>query len=204
MVDKDIIPQLPIVTVHGRFQPPVHINHWDYIQEGFNRAEHVTLLITNPFQDEAYDPAASWRNNPDNNPFTFDERKYMFETLFRNLGIHRSRYDIRPFNIKDPNSFKELDPAVPNLVNVYSEWSEKKVTLFQDHGLPTIRLEMPKTVQVSGTLLRRIILEHQGSSQQLGHMLVDAGLIKQALPGLLAIIESQQKNNHSGDRADHS
>ena len=112
---------LPEITVHGRFQPPIHVNHWRYIKRGFNRARHVTLLITNPFQDEAYDAAASWRNDPTNNPFTYEERVQMFESLFTNLGIPASRYTIKPFNIKDPASFKELDPAVPNLVNVYSE-----------------------------------------------------------------------------------
>jgi hypothetical protein len=45
--------KIPDVTVHGRFQPPLHINHWGYVREGFERAKHVTVLITNPFQDEA-------------------------------------------------------------------------------------------------------------------------------------------------------
>jgi len=191
MIHADTIAQIPAITVHGRFQPPIHVNHWNYIKEGFARAEHVTLLITNPFQDEAYDAAASWRNDPENNPFTYNERKYMFETLLGNLGIAKSRYDIRPFNIKDPGSFKELDPGVPNLVNVYSEWSEKKDALFQEHGLQTIRLEMPKSVPVSGTLLRKILLDSQDPPEILGHTLVAAGLIKEALPGLLTILRAK-------------
>jgi len=191
----DTMQQLPAITVHGRFQPPIHVNHWGYIQEGFARAEHVTLLITNPFKDEAYDAAASWRNDPENNPFTYDERKCMFETLLGNLGIEPSRYNIKPFNIKDPNSFKELDPAVPNLVNVYSEWSEKKDALFQEHGLQTIRLEKPKTVPVSGTLLRKILLDNQDQPQELGRKLVAAGLIAEALPGLLAVLEARERHS---------
>lgn len=196
MVNIDSIQQpevkLPAITVHGRFQPPIHVNHWNYIKDGFNRAEHVTLLITNPFQDEAYDSAASWRNDPENNPFTFDERKFMFNTLLSGLGIDQSRYTIKPFNIKDPKSFRELDPKVPNLVNVYSEWSAKKDTLFQEQGLQTIRLEIPKSVPVSGTLLRKILLDSHASDQELGHNLLEAGLIKEALPGLLCVLAEKR------------
>ena len=193
MVHTDIIQQIPAITVHGRFQPPIHVNHWEYIREGFARAEHVTLLITNPFQDEAYDAAASWRNNPENNPFSFDEREFMFKTLLTNLGIDKSRYDILPFNIKDPESFKQLDPAVPNLVNVYSEWSAKKDALFQEHDLRTIRLEKPKFVPVSGTLLRKILREYQDVPEEVGRKLVAVGFINEALPGLLAVLGSKKE-----------
>ena len=40
--------KLPIITVHGRFQPPFHINHWKYISTAFDLAERVRILITNP------------------------------------------------------------------------------------------------------------------------------------------------------------
>lgn len=200
MIQQDVISQPPItklpeITVHGRFQPPIHVNHWQYIQEGFARADHVTLLITNPFQDEAYDAAASWRNDPSNNPFTYVERKFMFDTLLGNLGIDRSRYTIQPFNIKDAASFKQLDPMVPNLVNVYSEWSDKKDALFQQHGLKTIRLEMPKSVPVSGTLLRSILLDNHDAPGVLGDKLVSAGLIAEALPGLVTVLAARSRED---------
>ncbi len=182
---------IPAITVHGRFQPPVHINHWRYISEGFKRAEHVDILITNPFNDEGYDAAASWRNDPVNNPFTFDERAFMFHELLNAKGINPSRYTIRPFNIKDPESFKTLNPGVPNLVNVYSEWSAKKVELFSEHGLEVIRLDMAKEVSVSGTLLREIIVVHQGSDDELGNKLVAAGFLPEAVPGLLTMLRAR-------------
>lgn len=185
------VQSLPAITVHGRFQPPIHINHWEYIKEGFDRAIHVTLLITNPFQDESDEAAAPWRNEAVNNPFSFEERKFMFETLLTNLGIDQSRYDIEPFNIKDPASFEKLNPAVPNLVNVYSEWSEKKDALFQQYGLKTIRLEKPKSVPVSGTLLRQILVDNHATLKEVGENLIAAGLIKEALPGLLTVIRNR-------------
>lgn len=199
MTDTNHHPErlLPDITVHGRFQPPVHINHWRYIKQGFNRAKHVTLLITNPFQDEAFDSAASWRNDPTNNPFTYNERAFMFNSLFTNLGIDSSRYTIKPFNIKDPASFNDLDPAVPNLVNVYSEWSEKKDAQFKHHGLETIRLEMPKTIPVSGTILRSVLEKPYQSDEVLGQKLVETGLLKEALPGLLAVMKAKRESSET-------
>jgi nicotinamide mononucleotide adenylyltransferase len=183
---------LPAITVHGRFQPPVHVNHWRYIYEGFKRAERVDILITNPYIDEAFDAAASWRSDPMNNPFSFDERVFMFTSLLAAKGIDASRYTIRPFNIKDPASFQELDPSEPNLVNVYSEWSAKKVNLFTEHGLEVVRLDMPKTLPVSGTILRQMIFSHQGSDEELAGSLVTAGLIPEAVPGLLEVLHNRQ------------
>ncbi len=184
---------LPAITVHGRFQPPVHVNHWRYISEGFQRADHVNILITNPFNDESYDAAASWRNDPANNPFTFDERVFMFRALLSAKGINASCYTITPFNIKDPASFKSLNPTVPNLVNVYSEWSAKKVELFAEHGLQVIRLDMPKEVPVSGTQLREIIAAHKGTGDELGTKLVVAGFLPEAVPGLLTVLERRSR-----------
>jgi nicotinamide mononucleotide adenylyltransferase len=180
------------ITIHGRFQPPVHINHWNYINAGFKRAERVEILITNPYGNESYDAAASWRNDPANNPFSYEERVSMFDALLTAKGIAKERYIIRPFNIKDPTSFGLLDTAVPNLVNVYSEWSAKKVDLFLEHGLEVIRLEMPKIVPVSGTSLREIIFAHQDTDNELGDKLVSAGYLREAVPGLIKVLNNQR------------
>lgn len=184
---------LPEITVHGRFQPPLHVNHWAYVHEGFERAEHVTLLITNPFNNETFDAAASWRNDPVNNPFTFEERAYMFRKFFDKMSIGPERYTIKPFNIKDPASFKELDPAVPNLVNTYSEWSAKKVELFAVHGLPTIVLEQPKSQPVSGTHIREIIKNADGDYEGLGEKLVAEGFMPEAVDGLLHVLHNKKQ-----------
>lgn len=173
---------IPEITVHGRFQPPVHVNHWAYIRTGFDKAQHVTLLIMNPFNDEAYDSAASWRNDPSNNPFSFEERSFLFRRLFRAMGIGAERYSIRPFNIKDPASFRELDPAVPNLVD-----------LFAEHKLLVVRLHQAKLVPVSGTILRQTIRDHQGPEPELSEKLVTAGFMPQAVPGLLTLLRTKNR-----------
>ena len=183
--------KIPFITVHGRFQPPLHVNHWKYVSTGFEMADHVTLLITNPFNDESFDASASWRNDPENNPFTYDERVFMFNEFFKAMGIDVERYDIRPFNIKDPAAFAALNPSVPNLVNVYSEWSMKKVEAFQEHSLKVIRLDQAKSIPVSGTKLREIIKTHTGDLDKLGEKLVAAGLMSEAVPGLLKILRKK-------------
>ncbi len=124
----------------------------------------------------------------------------MFRKLLDTTGIDSSRYEIKPFNIKDSRSFDDLDPTTPNLVNVYSEWSEKKVALFAEHGLKVIKLDMPKHVPVSGTLIREIISTHEGTVDSLSTRLVSAGFMPDAVPGLLHVLDSQHwqefdKNN---------
>jgi len=185
--------KIAAITVHGRFQPPLHVNHWAYVGQGFELADHVEVLITNPFQNEAFDAAASWRNEPESNPFSYDERIRMFAQFFTAMGIDKERYAFRPFNIKDDAAFVELDPAVPNLVNVYSEWSAKKVESFKEHGLQVIKLEQAKSRPVSGTLIREII-KNNTDRTELPSSLVEAGFMPEAVPGLMSVLaERDQK-----------
>ena len=178
--------KLSHITVHGRFQPPLHINHWKYVSQGFERADLVTILITNPYLDEAFDSAASWRSNPENNPFTYEERVEMFRDFFEAIGVPSSRYNFQPFNIKDDESFKELNYRTPNLVNVYSEWSAKKVDTFRKHKLKVIILNQSKTELVSGTIIRELIKHN--TLKELPPLLVKAGIVPEAIPGLIKIL----------------
>jgi len=180
--------KIPEITVHGRFQPPLHINHWDYVKRGFEIAEHVTILITNPFQNEDFDAAASWRNDPANNPLSYDERVEMWQKFLTIMGIEPERYDIKPFNIKDDAEFAKLNKNVPNLVNVYSEWSAKKVDLFEKNGLEVIKLEQPKIKLVSGTIIREII-KNTKNLDKLPDLLVEAGFMPEAISGLMDVLK---------------
>jgi nicotinamide mononucleotide adenylyltransferase len=180
--------KLPRVTIHGRFQPPLHVNHWNYAKTGFETADHVTILITNPYpakDAESFDETAAWRNDPGQNPFSFEQRKYMWERFLSSIGISEDRFEIVPFNIKDPEAFAALDPDTPNVVNVYSDWSAKKLDSFKDHGLPVIRLDQPKAVPVSGTRIRQIIND---SDEGLEQALMDAGFMPEAVPGLKEVL----------------
>ncbi len=183
---------IPEITVHGRFQPPLHVNHWEYVKRGFELAHRVIVLITNPFGDEAFEATASWRNDPENNPFTYEERIAMFTHFFTAAGIGSDRYTFKPFNIKEDAAFAELDATTPNLVNAYSEWSEKKVSTFENHGLKVIRLEQPKSKPVSGTQIREIIKTTEDISE-LPQLLNAAGFMQQAVPGLMEILSVRRK-----------
>ena len=178
------------ITVHGRFQPPLHVNHWAYIKHGFELAEYVDILITNPFHDEAFEETASWRSDPSNNPFTYEERVNMFTDFLGAVGVDSGRYGFRPFNIKDEAAFAGLDQTVPNLVNVYSEWSAKKAQTFGEHGLTVIKLEQPKSKPVSGTIIRQIIAENS-DRELLPELLIEAGFMQQAVPGLMKVLATR-------------
>ncbi len=184
--------KLPKIAVHGRFQPPLHINHWAYIQEAFERADQVQILITNPFQDEAFEATASWRNDPLNNPFSYSQRVEMFKQFFQAVKINSDRYDFSPFNIKDDQAFSHLDQKVPNLVNIYSEWSAKKADLFRKHGLEVIALEKAKSIPASGTLIRSII-KNNPDLDSLESKLIEAGFMPEAVPGLLTYLRLSRK-----------
>ncbi len=184
--------KLPEATVHGRFQPPLHRNHWEYIKQGFLLANHVTVLITNPDLSEAFDETASWRNDPVNNPFTYSERVQMFGQFFSRMGIGVDTYSFRKFDIKNEASFSQLAPDVPNIVNVYSPWSAKKAATFLQHGLTVVRLEQPKLQPVSGTRIREIIMSNV-SKPALPEELVSAGFMPEAVPGLLEVLASREQ-----------
>lgn len=183
------------ITAHGRFQPPLHVNHWNYLSEAFKLAANVRLLITNPFpgqSPEAHDAAAAWRTQAASNPFSYEERAFMFHKFFENMGIRKNRYTIEPFEITDPASFSVLDSKTPNLVNVYSEWSAGKVQKFRDSGLTVLQLDQPKVVDVSGTQIREIITNHKGDLKGLGLKLISAGFMPEAIPGLIEVLQSRQ------------
>jgi nicotinamide mononucleotide adenylyltransferase len=190
MSGKTVVKKLPAITVHGRFQPPLHVNHWDYVRRGFERAEHVTFLITNPYLNEQFEASASWRNDPENNPFSYEERTQMFKEFLTLMNIPVSRYEFKPFNIKEDSAFLELDKNVPNLVNVYSEWSAKKVQAFKNHGLEVIQLNQPKTKPVSGTIVRELINSKDIST--LADDLIQVGYMPEAVPGLLKILAERK------------
>ena len=146
------------ITVHGRFQPPLHVNHRNYVMDAFNRAEKVLILITNPYLNETFVVEASHRNSKENNPFTYEQRVEIFTRYFTALGIDKSRYEFKPFDITNENTWENtLHKEIPNLVNVYGEWSEAKWKKMLEKGYEVIRTDNPKEVPVSGTLIRSIL-----------------------------------------------
>ncbi|MCK5211613.1 hypothetical protein KAJ89_02830 [Candidatus Parcubacteria bacterium] len=129
--------KLPVITVHGRFQPPLHVNHYaTYIKNAFKLADHVVVLIANPYCNEEKRSKARWRSQKINNPFTYEERVEIFQSFFNEMKIDTSRYSFKPFEITNEESWTNiLNKNVPNLINTYSDWSWSKLNKFKKLGV---------------------------------------------------------------------
>lgn len=180
--------RVPEITVHGRFQPPLHVNHfYTYIATAFKISEKVHILITNPYLNELDVTEASHRNSKENNPLTYDERVKIFKQFFENIGVPASRYDFKPFNITNEESWKSvLGKDVPNLVNTYGAWSEAKLSKFQSNGYKVIHSSLPKIVNISGSQIRKIIFDNTPLTEK-RKALIDAGIMPEALEAVLNI-----------------
>ncbi|MCK5022071.1 MAG: hypothetical protein KAR54_02385 [Candidatus Pacebacteria bacterium] len=181
--------KIPQITIHGRFQPPLHISHKNYIMDAFNLADKVTILITNPNQDEGFVKESSHRNDKENNPFTYKERVKIFSDYFTKINIPKERYEFKPFDIVDETNWSEtLDLLIPNLVNVYGEWSEEKVNKFKKNGYKVIRTDCPKEIPFSGKDIRKI-LKKPISTEEKKKELLKVGYVPEALEGLFKVVE---------------
>ncbi len=180
--------QIPQVTVHGRFQPPLHINHWNYIAHAFRIADKVTILITNPYLEEAHVQESPYRNKLENNPFTYEQRVAIFTSFFDAMGIAAARYEFKPFDITNEKSWHHtLDTDVPNLVNTYGAWSNAKLQKFNTLGYKVIHTTIPKIMNSSGTVIREI-LNKDVSPQEKKALLVQAGYMSEAIEGLFRVL----------------
>lgn len=184
--------RFPEVTIHGRFQPPIHRNHYEtYIANAFKNADHVKILITNPYLNEPTQSEATHRNVADNNPLTYDERVYIFENLLTNLGVARERYSFAPFDITDETTWaKVLDKNVPNLVNTYSPWSQKKLDNFQKNAYIVIHSQIDKKINVSGTRIRNILFSNEPLAKRQKKLLSE-GLLPQAMQPLFEVCKKK-------------
>ena len=180
--------KIPTVTVHGRFQPPLHKNHWNYIEHAFELADHVQILITNPDLNETQISENPGRNSAERNPFSYEERVTMFRAFFKNMNTDASRYSFKPFKITDESEWKKvLDPTIPNLVNVYSAWSEKKYATFKELGYEVIWTDNPRLNDVSGTRIREVLAQNL-PRPEMERALLSTGFMPEALEGLFQTI----------------
>jgi nicotinamide mononucleotide adenylyltransferase len=170
----------------------LHINHfYTYIANGFQIAEKVIILITNSNLNETSVREARHRNSKENNPFTYNERVEIFEKFFENIGIPKSRYTIKPFDITDENTWKDtIDKNIPNLVNTYGDWSEAKLAKFQKNGYKVIHSSFPKIIDTSGTNIRKILISDIMLEEK-KKALIDAGLMPEAIEGVLKVFNNK-------------
>ena len=182
----------PYVVVHGRFQPPLHINHFTYINNAFCIGEHVKILITNPMANEKETNIAPHRSKSENNPFTYDERIKIFRAFLNARKILPSRYSFAPFDITDDEAWDKLDKNDVYLVNTYSPWSEKKFAKFSKKGFKVIHSTIRRKEDISGTLIRSI-LKKKISMNEKKKEFIRAGYMPEAIEGLLCVVAAREK-----------
>lgn len=180
--------RIPEITVHGRFQPPLHVNHfYTYVSIAFQIANKVLILITNPDLSETKVNEASHRSSIENNPFTYDERIEIFTSFFNNIGMSSEKYEFKPFKITDEKEwYNTLDRNTPNLVNTYGAWSEAKLSKFQELGYKVIHSSFPKLVNVSGTSIRSVLKEKLNEDDK-KITLIKNGLMPQSVDQILEV-----------------
>lgn len=180
------------ITVHGRFQPPLHINHfYTYISIAFQIAQKVIILITNPDLSEDQVKEASHRASLENNPFTYEERVEIFTDFFTKIGIPKERYLFKPFKITDEKEWnKVLDKNTVNLINTYGDWSKKKLSTFRKLGYKTIHSSFPKLANISGTSIRKILKSNLNIVEK-KEFLIKNGLMPESVDKVLEIVNKK-------------
>ncbi|MCD4693863.1 hypothetical protein K8R62_00715 [bacterium] len=178
----------PEITVHGRFQPPLHKNHYNYVTNAFKIADKVQILITNPLLSDGNCKEALHRNSKENNPFTYKDRVDIFKKFFDKINMPESRYNFTPFEITKDKTWNNLDRDTPNLVNTYSEWSCTKIEKFKKLDFIVIHSSIPRARDISGSKIR-IILRENVSYKIKKKKLIDAGYIAEAIDGLFEVTD---------------
>ena len=126
--------KIPIGIVHGRFQPP-HNGHIRFMQEAFNRAEHVIIGICTPAictEEEA--ERTGYPCAPHMNPFTHQERIEMITLALTDVGILKEQFSFIPF----PSDYQNIEVLVPKdsvfFMSVTSEHDQRKITYLESRG----------------------------------------------------------------------
>ncbi len=185
--------RLPAITIHGRFQPPLHVNHWfTYAGIGFQIAQHVRIMVANPYLNAAEDGTSSHRHAPENNPFTYDERVAMWRSFLEEVGMPSNRYEFRPFEITNEGRFEDpLERNVHNLVNHYgNNWTGQKVAKFRERGYKVIHANQMPIKETSGSKIRQILRAGLPLDEMVSQ-LISAGYMPQAVGGLLGVLEKK-------------
>ena len=149
--------------IHGRFQP-FHNGHWEYARTALARCDFLIIGVTNPDPSLIVPELAdSERHLPEANPFTFFERQQMIQATLADADVSLFRVAIVPFPIHHPERWVYYCPAgTTQFVRLFSAWGKEKLRRFKDNGWRVEILDEGATKEVSGSEVRRQILEGQG------------------------------------------
>ncbi|MBI9075975.1 MAG: nicotinate-nucleotide adenylyltransferase [Desulfatibacillum sp.] len=123
-------------VVHGRFQI-LHNDHMKYILAGAKKCSHLVVGITNPdpglTREDGADPA---RSAPASNPLTYWERYCMVSAALMEEGLPPGAFSVVPFPVNLPELWANYLPLDATFfLTIYDAWGERKLAMFQEHGL---------------------------------------------------------------------
>lgn len=121
--------------IHGRFQP-FHLEHLTYFLKAFEKYDFLYIGITKPdidflsrtdFLDKEY------RDDPENNIFTYDQRCKIIECSLVENGINNNRFSFLPFDIDQIEKIM-LPKDIICVSNVVEAWNEHKLNKLKNAG----------------------------------------------------------------------
>lgn len=155
-------------SVHGRFQP-FHNGHLDYVLQAFERADFISVGLTQIFKPLKTD--APGRNSPNSNPLTFQQRSNLIKAALVEAGIDHSRFEIVPFPIETSTRLREfIEPGTTCFTTELTPWNSEKIRLLKREGYEVHSLKVSEIddLRVStGTKIRAKIRTNDGSWEKL-------------------------------------
>ena len=151
--------------IHGRFQP-FHLEHLAYFLKAFEKYDFLYIGITKPdinflsrtdFRDKEY------RDNPENNIFTYDQRCKIIECSLVECGINKKRFSFLPFDIDQVETIT-LPKHIVCVSNVVEAWNEHKLNKLKKAGYQIDILYKDLLIdKMSSTNIRKLIRQKNES-----------------------------------------
>lgn len=147
-------------SAHGRFQP-LHKGHLEYLLAAKERCDFLWVGITQfDVHDLKPSPKDRHREDPANNPLTYDERVEIVTEALMDEGIRRNEFKIIKFPVESPEILNEVLPInIPIFTTVYDDWNRYKIEALRKRGYKVIVLWERKEKVFDGIEVRRLIRE---------------------------------------------
>ena len=148
----------PIGSVHGRFQP-LHKGHLKYIMTAKLHCDFLHVGITQcDITSLVETPADPHRQEPANNPMSYDERADMITEVLGAVGIKLEQFDIIPFPIETPERLKYfLSTDVPIFTTICENWNNYKINVLRKQGYEVIVLWEERDKGYDGMIIRNLM-----------------------------------------------
>lgn len=165
----------PEGSAHGRFQP-LHKGHLEYLLKAKRRCDFLWVGVTQPdIESLGLSPRDPHRQDPQNNPMTYEERREMIIKALLDEGLKRDEFDIIPFPIESPEELHmHLPINVPIFTTICDEWNKFKIELLRAEGYKVIVLFSRKRKIFDGIKIRHLIsIGDESWKEQVPHATIE-------------------------------